>query len=102
MLATVYTGTAVPFPYGSASGDVTFAFNDDNSATLTLKESTTIYGSAYTSVSVNNNGEQATQDTTLLLCPVLLLVPSVWNLQHSYQVFGAESDGTPVQVVVEI
>jgi hypothetical protein len=61
----LYTsGNALPFPYGPAASDLVFAANDDGSITLNLVEPITIYGTAYSSLSMNNNGEAS----LLMLC----------------------------------
>jgi hypothetical protein len=54
----LYTsGNPIPFPFGSGAGDQAFARNDDGSIMLNLVEPITIYGTAYNSLSMNNNGE---------------------------------------------
>jgi hypothetical protein len=72
MLVTIYTGSALPFAHGSGSGDLTFAANDDGSKPVTLKESTTIYGTAYTVININNNGEWTVDLTHPLDCCTLM------------------------------
>jgi hypothetical protein len=64
----LYTsGNALPFPYGPAASDVFLQRCDDCSSTLNLVQPITIYGTACSSLSMNNNGETS----LLTLCVTL-------------------------------